>query len=323
MSKHYLIPRQLSDMFPALQRVAWRLEDLFFGGCLWLLRRMPPELSARVAKRLFASIGPLSAKGATVRSNLAVAFAEQGRAQIKLMTKDLFGNLGIAVVELALLDRLWEERDQRIEFVADAAVTPLLQSGRAIVFVTAHVGAWQLCNLIAPHYGLPITTVYAPETNPFLNARLLQLRQAFQCQLTPRDGSMRVLMRELGAGHAIGLAVDTRLDSGDLLPFFGVDAPTNSVPARLALRYNCELVPLHVQRLPAMRYRVTLCEPIRPTDEAASIDDKALRMTADLNLLFESWIRATPSEWMCLKRRWPRAAYAAQGKLTRDLQGNR
>lgn len=309
MSKHYLIPRQLSDMFPSLQRVAWRLEDGFFGGCLWLLRRMPPTLSARLAKGLFATIGPMTAKAATVRSNLAVAFPAQGPAQIKHMTKDLFGHLGMAVVELALLERLWEEREQRIEFVADDATLPLLHSGRAIVFVTAHVGAWQLCNLIAPHYGLPITTVYAPETNPFLNARLLRLRQAFQCQLAPRDGSMRVLMRELGAGRAIGLAVDTRLDSGDPVPFFGVDAPTNSAPARLALRYDCELVPLHVQRLPDMRYRVVLCEPIRAAATAASVDDKALQMTRDLNSLFETWIRSTPTEWMCLKRRWPRPAY--------------
>lgn len=309
MSKHYLIPRQLSDAFPALQRVAWRIEDGFFGACFWLARCCSPEFSARVAKRLFATIGPLSAKRATVRSNLTLAFPEQNPVQIKRMTKDLFGNLGVAVVELVQLGRLWEERGQRIEFAAEDAAAPLLNGDHPIVFVTAHVGAWQLCNLIAPHYGLPITTVYAPETNPFLNDRLLQLRHAFQCQLTPRDGSMRVLMRELGARHAIGLAVDTRLDSGDLLPFFGVDAPTNSAPARLALRYDCALAPVRVQRLPGMRFRITVCDPIRAADNTASVDDKALRMTRDLNLLFESWIRATPSEWMCLKRRWPRTAY--------------
>lgn len=309
MSKHYLIPRRLSARFPALQRAAWRLEDAFFGGCFWLLQRMPPALALRLAERLFAAIGPMTAKATTVRNNLAVAFPTREPAQLKVMTRDLFGHLGIAVVELALLERLWDERAQRIEFVAADAVAPLLRNGNGIVFVTAHVGAWQLCNLIAPYYDIPITTVYAPETNPFLNARLLRLRQAFQCQLAPRDGSMRVLMRELGAGRAIGLAVDTRLDSGELLPFFTVDAATNSAPARLALRYNCELVPLHVQRLPGMRYRVELSEPIRAPDAAASIDDKALQMTRDLNLLFEKWIRSTPTEWMCLKRRWPRTAY--------------
>ena len=309
MSKQYLIPQRLSARFPALQRTAWRLEDAFFGGCFWLLRRLPAALAVRLAKNLFATLGPMTKKASTVRKNLTVAFPTKDAAQIKRMTKDLFGHLGIAVVELALLERLWEERAQRIEFVADKTVTPLLQSGNAIVFVTAHVGAWQLCNLIAPHYGLSITTVYAPEANCFLNARLLRLRQAFQCQLAPRDGSMRVLMRELGAGHAIGLAVDTRLDSGEPIPFFGVDAPTNSAPARLALRYNCALVPLHVQRLPGMRYKVELCEPINAADTTASVDAQALQMTRDLNVVFEQWIRSTPTEWMCLKRRWPRAAY--------------
>ena len=303
------MPRRLSAKFPALQRLAWRMEDAFFGGCFWLLRHIPATLALRLARSLFAAIGPVTAKAETVRKNLAVAYPTREAAEIKAMTRELFGNLGIAVVELALLERLWDEREQRIEFIAADAVAPLLRGGNPIVFVTAHVGAWQLCNLIAPHYDIPITTVYAPESNPFLNARLLRLRQAFQCQLAPRDGSMRVLMRELNAGHAIGLAVDTRLDSGELLPFFAVDAPTNSAPARLALRYNCELVPLHVQRLPDMRYRVQLGEPIRAADATASIDERALQMTRELNVLFEEWIRATPTEWMCLKRRWPRAAY--------------
>lgn len=312
MSKHYLIPRRLSETFPALQRVAWRLEDGFFGGCFWLLRHMPPLLSVRIASALFAVIGPMTAKGSTVRSNLTLAFAQQSPSQIKVMSKDLFGNLGIALVELALLRRIWEEREQRIEFVASERTAPLLHSGRPLIFVTAHVGAWQLCNLIAPNYGLRITTVYAPESNPFLDARLLRLRQAFQCQLVPRDGSMRVLMRELSAGNAIGLAVDTRLDSGDLVPFFGTAARTNSAPARLALRFDCAIVPLCVQRLPGMRYRVDLYDPVRAADTAAAPDEQAQQITRDLNSLFETWIRAAPAEWMCLKRRWPRAAYSAE-----------
>ena len=45
---------------------------------------------------------------------------------------------------------------------------------------------------------------------------------------------MRALIAALSKGEAVGLGSDVRLDSGELIPFFGQPMPTNIVPARLA-----------------------------------------------------------------------------------------
>ena len=81
---------------------------------------------------------------------------------------------------------------------------------------------------------------------------------------------------------------------------------TNTVPARLALRFDCELVPTRAERLPGGRFRITLYPPVRPDDPNASAAAQARDMTTKLNALFEDWIRATPGEWLCLARRWPK-----------------
>ena len=65
-------------------------------------------------------------------------------------------------------------------------------------------------------------------------------------------------MGELSHGRTIGLGSDVRLDSGEMIPMFGHDMPTNTVPARLALRFECEFVPARAERLPGGRYRITL-----------------------------------------------------------------
>ena len=117
---------------------------------------------------------------------------------------------------------------------------------------------------------------------------------------------MRALIGALSHGHAVGLASDVRLDAGEPLPFFGHDMPANTVPARLALRYGCELIATRAERLPGGRFRITMLPPVRAEDPTASDADQARNMTAQLNRTFESWIRATPGEWMCLARRWPK-----------------
>jgi KDO2-lipid IV(A) lauroyltransferase len=97
-----------------------------------------------------------------------------------------------------------------------------------------------------------------------------------------------------------------------MIPFFGVHAPTNTVPARLALKFGADLVPSRTERLPGMRYRVTFYDPIAPDDPGAPKEQQILQMSRRLNEYFESWITETPEQWMCMSRRWPRDAGSAR-----------
>ncbi len=182
----------------------------------------------------------------------------------------------------------------------------LRESGKPAVLVTAHIGPWTLTNFVAGHHGFPLTIVYAPESNPYVHDMMLRLRGALPVELLARDNSMRVLIGELSRGATIGLGSDVRLDSGEMIPFFGRDMPTNTVPARLALRFDCELVPARAERLPGGRYRITLYPPVRADNPEAAAPVQAANMTAQLNVLFEQWIREAPGEWLCLARRWPK-----------------
>ena len=115
-------------------------------------------------------------------------------------------------------------------------------------------------------------------------------------------------MRELGNGRSVGLLVDQRVDSGEPVPFFGLEMNTSTTPARLALRYHCDLIPIRIQRLGNARFRATFEPPITPTGEFTDEHEKILDMTRQLNELFETWIRDQPQDWLCSKRRWPKDA---------------
>ena len=308
MAHNYFLPRGLGRRIPIPSWIMWRIEYGILALLLWVLRLLPLNLALRVGGSVVATFGPRTSHARKVRNNLKMVCPQNTVEETDQLVQDSFRHFGTAIAELARLDHIWEERDERIEFVLlPGATRP--DPSHCTVFVSAHCGAWELTPLVGPYYGVEMPIIYATAKNPHVTDRLKNLRRILNSPLVPREGGIRVLMRLMNQGHSIGLAVDTRMDAGESLPFFGTNALTNTGPARLAQRYGCEMVPLLGQRLPHGRFRVNVFPPIRPRDTTATKPEQASDMSRQLNLLFESWIRANPGEWLCIKRRWPKFAY--------------
>jgi lauroyl/myristoyl acyltransferase len=135
-------------------------------------------------------------------------------------------------------------------------------------------------------------------------------RRHLRCRFVKADGGLRPLLREPDAGRSIGLLVDLLVEAGERVPFCGRDTTTTLVPARLALKVGCPLVPVRVERVRPAYLRVTLHDPVSP-DERIAPDLEARRMMARINALFEAWIVARPHEWQCFQNRWPKSTRRA------------
>ena len=105
---------------------------------------------------------------------------------------------------------------------------------------------------------MPLSVVYTPEPNPLIARMLQRRRQALGCAFVAKSEGLRPLVRDLSQGRSIGLIVDRRNDRGEMLPFFGREAAMTTSPARLALKFGCQLVPTRVERTGRSRFRVTV-----------------------------------------------------------------
>jgi KDO2-lipid IV(A) lauroyltransferase len=307
MAKHPFLPQSLRRIVrvrPRVQRAIWALEAGLIAGLWTLLGALPAHVASRLGRRLLRVAGPRLRKSDHVRRNLEVAFPELSAARRNDLAREIWGNLGAVLAELPHLRSIAAAIEHHVKF--DSCVHAVLEPGRPIVFVTAHVGSWDLAPLAAKEFGVPLTVIFTPESNPFLDRFIQRFREPLGCTLLDRHQSLRPLMRELAAGRAVGIVADHRVDDGEPIPFFGVPTLTTLVPAKLALRYDCELVPLRVERLRDAHFRVSISEPIRPADPSASPREQARQMTRDMNARFEQWIRARPEQWVCTARRWPK-----------------
>ena len=306
MAKYYLLPKHLMDRLPAAQRPVWLLEAAVFHALYAAARLMPVPMATRVFAAGLGFFGFRNPnKLRVVRRNLAVMMPGADEAGRDEVARAIFRSTGHAAVELFLLDRIWRRHDRYLEFSLHPEAEAAIRRKEPIIFATAHTGAWQLTNLIGRAHDLSIAVLYAPDSNPWMNRFFLSRRRHFGGPLVPSAGGARDMVRELNAGRSVGAAFDTRIDEGEMVPFFGVPAMTNTLPAMLALR-GYPLIPIRAVRLPGTRYRIEVMAPLAPADPDAPRKAQVRDLTTRLNGIFEDWIREDPGQWLCMKRRWPK-----------------
>jgi KDO2-lipid IV(A) lauroyltransferase len=299
--------RKQIDRVAMLQRARWGMEagllHLFWRICA----RLEPHAASAFGQRLLRRIGPRLGKTAHMRRNLRLAFPHLSEAARADLLREVWGNAGAVLAEYPHFKAIChDDFDGHFEFLEQWDLHDYRAGRRHGVFVSAHVGNWEFCAAAAGRQGIPITVIYAPSRNPYIERLLRRRREALGCRLVSLDEGARPLLRELGEGRSVGLVVDTRDDDGMPIPFFGHDKLTTLAPARLALRFGCELIPVRIERLGPARFRLTVHEPVRPDRALASEKDQAMQMMGEVNRLFEQWIRERPEQWLCIKRAWPK-----------------
>ena len=299
---------------PALRRVATAFDGWVVSLLWWVGTSLGPERSTRFFRWAFRRAGPLNSKSAKVMENLRIAFPERDACEIKRLAGDVWAETGALLSEYVNLPRLAAEAEQRVEFVVHGDEAALRDPAKPAIFVTGHYGAFELALLVSDHFGFPMTAMYNFDflhSNPRVAGRVEASRASLGCEFIPRQSGVRPLVRALSAGASIGLVVDFRFDQCELIPFFRRDAYTTTLPARLALRYGCDLIPLRVDRREPGRYRLTAYAPVQPNSATDPPREQARQMTVKLNTQFEEWIRERPGQGFCVKRRWPKQRAAA------------
>jgi KDO2-lipid IV(A) lauroyltransferase len=268
---------------------------------------MSPDTASRLGARLARRFGPGLGKTRHIRRNLKIAFPDLLPGETDELVRNIWANIGSIIGEYPHLRTICNTRaEERLEIVMQEPLEVFQLSDKPAVFVTAHLSNWEIGAATIAHLGVPLTVVYTALQNPHMDRLLAAARDALGFRTVERNSAARELLRRLKHGTSVGLLVDQRVDSGDPTPFFGKDMLTSTTPAQLALRFDCDLIPVQVQRLQGARFRVTFHKPVTADDPNADTAEKIAQITRNINRLFEAWIRERPHEWMCTKRRWPK-----------------
>ena len=275
-----------------------------------IVRIIPFRAASALGGALARFIGPRLGVNKTALKNLKRAFPEKSDAEINIIIRGMWDNLGRTAFEYPHLGqfRFREPTDTdskaNVEVVGSEHIAKLRDDGKAGLFFAGHLANWEVPALSVIHNGVPVHLIYRAPNNPFLE-NVFRLRQLGHGELLPKgaEGARRAI-KLLNAGEHIGMLVDQKMNDGIVVPFFDRDAMTAPALAQFALKYDVPVVPVRIERLDGIQFRIT-CYPAIPIRKTANRQSDIHAAMTNVNKILESWIRQRPEQWLWVHNRWP------------------
>ncbi|MCY0147709.1 lipid A biosynthesis lauroyl acyltransferase [Hoeflea sp. G2-23] len=276
---------------------------------LRLISLLPAKKAIEFVDRMARRIGPLTPRHRLALFNLKKAYPEKTEAEREQIAVDMWGNMARLAAEYVFLDKLFDFDPEStepgmIEVEGIEYFTKLRDSGKPFIVFTAHTGNFELLPVAAATFDLDVMALFRPPNNPYIARKVLATRRTAMGHLVPsRAGAAFTLARRLEAGGGVGMLVDQKFHKGAQTTFFGLEARTNPLLAKLVRQFECEVYPARSIRLPGGRHRLVVEAAIEiPRNADGSVDVAATSQM--LNDKVESWVREYPGQWQWFHDRW-------------------
>jgi KDO2-lipid IV(A) lauroyltransferase len=270
------------------------------------LRVLPVDWASGIGGFVARTIGPRLGITKRADENLKRALPDLTATQRARIVAGMWDNLGRVIAEYPHLGkfRLFDPKG-RIEGIDAGNILATRDPAKKYIFFSAHYGNWEIAIRTAAQAGFEVTGVYRAPNNPIVDRFMLWARGAEGGELVPKgDIAARKAFGALREGRALCMLVDQKMNDGIPVPFFGRDAMTAPALAVLALRYDCAVVPIRMQRAKGARFRMISEPPLTLRKTGDNVADRRALMI-EVNAIVERWVREHPEQWLWLHRRWP------------------
>ncbi|HEU4594970.1 MAG TPA: lysophospholipid acyltransferase family protein [Pyrinomonadaceae bacterium] len=278
----------------------------FLSGLGILPRPLATAVGRGIGHAAYALAGGLRRTG---MRNLELAFPEKSEEERKRILRGSFVSLGRQLGEVSQFPRATPERLREVvEY--DPEDVKLLdvarERGRGVIFLTSHLGAWELLCFAHSVLYEPLSFLVRPIDNPRIEEMVERLRTRFGNQPIDKKAAARTAMRLLKQGGTLGVLADlnTQEREGVFVPFFGHLACTTAGVATLALRTDATVIPVCApwdeKRRRFVFHGGPVVELVRTGDAARDVELNTERFTAAI----EGHVRAYPEQWLWIHKRW-------------------
>jgi len=288
------------------------MKEWFEYGAVWLILKTLGALPRPAARGFAASVASLLFSlqpklQKTAEFNLRLAFPDWTDAQRKDATRKMVRNLGWMAVEFARFPQLTKENIEKL-VILDGHKNFLegQRRGKGVLYLTGHVGAWELSSFAHALYGYPLHYMARPLDNERLDALVNQYRCSSGNKPIFKNESARVMLKILKDSGTIGILADqnTMPEEGVFVDFFGKSACTTTGITRVALHTDAAVVPGYAYWDETIqKYRLRFEPPVelvRTGDTERDVFENTQRFAK----VIEEIIRKHPDQWVWIHKRW-------------------
>ena len=246
-------------------------------------------------------IGPIFRSRKLIIKNLQKANLKK-QNNLEKIASDVLGNYGRIFAEYVHLKNFRNDKlEKYISIEGLEHLNNLKKTKKRAVFISGHFNNFELMAMQIEKAGIELATIYRPLNNLLLNKTMEQIRTENICKNQIKKGraGSREIIKNLIKGKSIAIMIDQRVREGIKIDFFNNQATTTTIPAQLIKKYNCELVPVYIERRKNNYFKMFVSKPIK-IDKNKSV----LEITKFLNNLLERMIVRNIDQWIWTHNRW-------------------
>jgi KDO2-lipid IV(A) lauroyltransferase len=284
------------------------IEYAFTWSALKSLGLLPRPLARFVGAQLAGAAYFLRAPlRRTAMFNLELAYPQLSERERRRIVRGMVRQMGWLAGEFSQFPKYTRENIERIVMLDGAENFEAgRRRGKGVIFLTGHMSAWELSSFAHALYGHPLHFLVRPLANERVDGLINKYRCLSGNQPIDKNKSARAILKVLDEGGTVGILADvnTILQEGVFVNFFGIPASTTSGLARIALRTDAAVVPGFLSWDGLRRkYRLRF-EPVIELSRSGNEETDVLENTARFTRVIEEQVRAHPDQWLWVHKRW-------------------
>ena len=252
-------------------------------------------------------IGPLFRSKFIIKQNIKTGLGEISKEKESEIINNMWSNIGRTFAEYVFLKdfKFNKTNFDHIKIDGINYLDQIKKENKPVIFFSAHFSNFELMAMELDKSGIKCAAIYRPLNNFFLNPLMEYLRMKYICPTQIPKGriGIREIINRVKDGYSIALMVDQRVGEGPRIPFFNKPAHTTTIPAQLALKYNCKLVPIFIERKNSVNFEMPIYEPYK-IEKTGNDEEDTKNITLKINKIIEKMIIKNPMQWIWSHNRW-------------------
>lgn len=216
-------------------------------------------------------------------------------------------HLGLTVLESIKLAHLTPEAIlEMIDFEGLEYLVLARQAGRGVIFITGHIGNWELLAAGVTLKGFPTRPIVKPQRGSAIDRMINDNRRRLGMRPIPLGFSLRELVSSLRANEVIGVLMDQNANEfGVESVFLGRQSKSPRGAAVLALKTGAPVLTGHARRTGPWKFKLTVYPPVEvivtgdfEADVAANTDRFNQALTDQILEAPEQWLWTYNRQWL-------------------------
>ena len=285
-----------------MKKISYLIQFFLIIIFFFIFKIIGLKFSRLISKNIFSKIGPTFRSKKVISRNLDIAFPKNDEKKKKLIEKKMWEYYGKIFAEYMFLSNFrYHKLKDNVFLKGQEKLEKIKLEKKPVIFISGHFDNFELLAMQIELSGIELAAIYRPLNNIFLNPIMENLRNKYICKKQIKKGiaGTKELVKNFKSGSSIALMVDQRVSQGILSEFFGKKAYTTTIPAQFAKKYNCKIVPIHIDRDEKDFFTIEVLNPLE-FPKNYSIET----ITQELNKVLENIILKNPAQWIWTHNRW-------------------